>query len=82
MTQVAFQLSDHDLERIDQMVPEDFPSRAEALRTAVKFWLEAVEQRRIDAALAAGYQIVPQGEAEEQWAEVSVEALDSSRLEW
>lgn len=82
MTQVAFQLSDEDLERIDRMVPNDFPSRAEALRTAVKFWLEIIEQRRIDAALAAGYQVLPPGEAEEQWAEISLEALDSAQLDW
>jgi Arc/MetJ-type ribon-helix-helix transcriptional regulator len=82
VTQVAFQLSDHDLEMIDQMVPAEFRSRAEALRTAVRFWLENVEQRRIDAALAAGYQVLPPGEAEEQWAEISVEALGSSQLEW
>ncbi|HKX74614.1 MAG TPA: hypothetical protein VJR05_04410 [Acidimicrobiia bacterium] len=52
------------------------------MRTAVKFWLTAVEQRKIDVALATGYDIFPAGRAEEHWAEVSIEALDSSQLDW
>lgn len=82
VTQVAFQLPDDDLEAIDALVPEEFPSRAEALRSAVKMWLRHNDEKRIDAALAAGYQILPPGEDESEWAEVSVESLEKAQLEW
>jgi len=82
VTQVAFQLPDKDLEAIDALVPGEFPSRAEALRSAVKMWLREIEEKRIDSALAAGYRLLPAGDEEEQWAEVSVEALDMAQLDW
>ncbi len=82
MTQVAFQLPDEDLAAIDALVPDPFSSRAEALRAAVKLWLRDIEERRIDAALAAGYQVLPPGREEEQWAEISRQAVDGARLDW
>jgi Arc/MetJ-type ribon-helix-helix transcriptional regulator len=82
VTQVAFQLPDEDLEAIDALVPAEYPSRAEALRSAVKMWLRHIEDQRIDSALAAGYRLLPPGEAEDQWAEISVETLDKAQLDW
>ncbi|HUO47156.1 MAG TPA: ribbon-helix-helix domain-containing protein [Acidimicrobiia bacterium] len=82
MTQVAFQLPDEDLQAIDEMVPGLFASRAEALRAAVKLWLAAIEEQRIDAALARGYEVVQPGHDEEEWAEISRQSLAQSQLEW
>jgi Arc/MetJ-type ribon-helix-helix transcriptional regulator len=82
MTQVAFQLPDEHLAAIDAMVPDEYASRAEAIRAAVAQWLRQIEEKRIDAALAAGYAVVPLGEEESAWAEISVEALDMAGLEW
>jgi Arc/MetJ-type ribon-helix-helix transcriptional regulator len=80
MIQVAFQLPDEDLEAIDALVPDQFPSRAEALRSAVRLWLRQVEEQRIDAALAAGYDLLPPGAEEKAWADISAEA--TARLDW
>jgi Arc/MetJ-type ribon-helix-helix transcriptional regulator len=80
MIQVAFQLPDEDLEAIDALVPDQFPSRAEALRSAVRLWLRQVEEQRIDAALAAGYALLPPGAEEKAWADISAEA--AARLDW
>lgn len=82
VTQVAFQLPDEDLQAIDKMVPDQFPSRAEALRRAVKLWLKHIEEQRIDAALTAGYDLIPPKAEERDWAEASVEALAGAHLDW
>jgi Arc/MetJ-type ribon-helix-helix transcriptional regulator len=82
MTQVAFQLPDEDLAAIDALIPDQFPSRAEALRIAVRLWLKELEERRIDAALAAGYGLLPPTDEETEWAEMSVEALGLADLDW
>lgn len=82
MIQVAFQLPDEDLEAIDALVPEQFSSRAEALRMAVRLWLKQIEEQRIDAALAAGYELLAPGDAEKEWAEISAEALAGAHLDW
>jgi Arc/MetJ-type ribon-helix-helix transcriptional regulator len=82
MTQVAFQLPDEDLEAIDAMVPGEFASRAEALRDAVRQWLKGIEEQRIDAALAVGYSLVPQGADEAAWADLSIEGLAAGELDW
>lgn len=82
VTQVAFQLPDDDLAAIDALIPDHYRSRAEALRIAVRLWLKELDERRIDAALAAGYGLVPPGEAETEWAEISAEALDQANLDW
>jgi Arc/MetJ-type ribon-helix-helix transcriptional regulator len=80
--QVAFQLPDEDLEAIDALVPDKFSSRAEALRIAVRLWLRQIEEQRIDAALAAGYDLLPPSGEEKAWAEISSEALAGTHLEW
>jgi Arc/MetJ-type ribon-helix-helix transcriptional regulator len=82
MIQVAFQLPEQDLEAIDALVPESFPSRAEALRRAVRMWLRQIEEGRIDAALAAGYGLIPPGGDEKAWSEISQASLAAAELEW
>lgn len=82
MIQVAFQLSEQDLEAIDALIPDEFPSRAEALRRAVGMWLRQIEEERIDAALAAGYQLIPPGADEKAWSEISQASLAAADLEW
>jgi Arc/MetJ-type ribon-helix-helix transcriptional regulator len=82
MTQVAFQLPDDDLAAIDALIPSEYPSRAAVLRAAVAEWLRQIEERRIDAALAAGYRLLPPGEEEDEWAGISVEAVNRAALEW
>lgn len=80
--QVAFQLPNEDLRAIDALVPDQFPSRAEALRSAVRLWLKQIEEQRIDAALTAGYDLLPTGGEEKEWAEISAEALAGVHLDW
>lgn len=62
-TQVAFMLSDHELDRLDALVPDPFPSRAAALRAAVHDWLEVRSRHDIDQALEQGYADVPEDTA-------------------
>ncbi|MGH8911271.1 MAG: ribbon-helix-helix protein, CopG family [Acidimicrobiia bacterium] len=82
MIQVAFQLAEAELEAIDALVPGEFPSRAEALRQAVKMWLKQIDDQRIDAALAAAYQLVPPGDEEEEWSRISEESAAAADLDW
>ncbi len=82
-TQVAFKLSDEELEQLDTAVPEEFPSRAAVLRAAVHEWLERRRQAQIDAALQAGYDAVPEDHAMTAGlTQASAQALADADLDW
>ncbi|MGL4744174.1 MAG: ribbon-helix-helix domain-containing protein [Dermatophilaceae bacterium] len=82
-TQVAFQVSSARLAEIDELVAgHEFRSRAEALRAAVQEFLARRHEARVDAQLESGYRAHPQGAAEHDWAEISIEGLRTADLDW
>ncbi len=82
VTQVAFQLDNTSLREVDKLVATEFPSRAEAFRTAVHEMLRTRRERAIDAQLAAGYGTQPPGGEVKAWADTSIEGLRASELDW
>lgn len=81
--QIAFQINDDDLERVDSYIPDQYPSRAAALREAVTEWLERRRRAEIDLALERGYDDVPEDkEIVEGLTSSSTEALAGAHLEW
>ncbi|CAN5254873.1 hypothetical protein BH20ACT5_BH20ACT5_03730 [soil metagenome] len=81
-TQIAFQIDDVTLAEIDAMVADRYRSRAEVIRLAVHAWLAARHEEQVEERLALGYQVVPAGTAEDEWAELSVEGLKAADLDW
>ena len=81
--QIAFQLDRDDLDRLDELVPDRFPSRAAALRAAVHDWLSRRRQAEIDSSLERGYADVPEDIAMTQGLATSArQALTGSDLDW
>jgi hypothetical protein len=80
--QVAFQLDVESLRLLDELAARQASSRAEVLRTAVGELLRRHREADIDARLAAGYAIDPPGPEEAAWAEISVEGLRATDLDW
>ena len=80
--QVAFQIDTESLAAIDALTPSEFSSRAEIIRVAVHDWLARRRADAVDAALAKGYGISPQGDEEDSWAERSLEGLEAANLAW
>lgn len=68
--QIAIVLEDDQVEQLDGLVPEEFPSRAAAVRTAVETWLSQRRSARIDQQYEASYAASPP-EADD---------IDSSRI--
>ncbi len=80
--QVAFQIDIDSLREIDSLTPSEFSSRAEVIRVAVHEWLSRRRAEGVDAALAKGYGVAPQGVEENLWADRSLEGFEASNLEW
>ncbi|MGH8931835.1 MAG: ribbon-helix-helix protein, CopG family [Egibacteraceae bacterium] len=80
--QVAFQIDDGDLAEIDALASAESRSRADLLRTAVREWLARRREAAVDAALAKGYRDLPQGQEEGVWADLSLQGLEASDLDW
>lgn len=80
--QIAFQIDTQSLAEIDALTPSEFSSRAEVIRVAVHDWLARRRAEAVDAALAKGYGISPEGEPEDAWAGISLEGLEASNLDW
>lgn len=57
--QIAIVLPDEQVDELDRLVPEQYPSRAEAVRTAVSGWLAERRAREVDETLIAGYALAP-----------------------
>ncbi|MDQ6909759.1 MAG: ribbon-helix-helix domain-containing protein [Actinomycetota bacterium] len=68
--QIAIVLEDEQVEELDRLVPETFPSRAAAVRTAVEAWLRERRAASIDAQYVERYPRVPQ----------TVDEVDSGRV--
>jgi len=81
-TQVAFQIDDRSLRRIDEIAAGQAISRAAVLRTAVHELLAAQREASIDAQLAAGYGAQPLGAEDAAWTEASLEGLRAADLDW
>ncbi len=81
-TQVAFQLDNESLRRVDALAATMSRSRAHVLRMAVHELLRAHREAAIDAQLAAGYGAQPPGPELDAWAELSVEGLRDADLDW
>jgi len=69
--QIAVVLSDEQVDELDHLVPEQFSSRAEVVRTAVSSWLAERRATAVDQRYQAAY-----GEAPAE-----VDDIDSGRLE-
>jgi predicted transcriptional regulator len=82
VTQVAFQLDNESLRRIDELAAAQSSSRAQVLRSAVSTLLMAHREAAIDAQLAAGYGEKPAGAEEEGWAATSLDGLQAADLDW
>jgi predicted transcriptional regulator len=82
VTQVAFQLDNESLRRIDELAATTSSSRAKVLRGAVRELLNKHREAAIDAQLAAGYAAKAPGPEENAWAELSVEGLQAADLDW
>jgi Arc/MetJ-type ribon-helix-helix transcriptional regulator len=83
VTQVAFQIDGDRLAALDGLVADHvFRSRAEVLRTAVDEFLRRRREERIDAELEAGYRAAPAGSDEATLADVSVDGLEATDLDW
>jgi metal-responsive CopG/Arc/MetJ family transcriptional regulator len=82
VTQVAFQLDNESLRRIDQLAASESSSRAEVLRGAVRELLGQRRDAAIDEQHAAGYAASPPALEEEAFAELSVEGLRAADLDW
>lgn len=81
-TQVAFKLDNESLTRVDELASERSQSRAALLRTAVSDLLRRQREEEIDASLAEGYRLQPPEPEAARWADVSVEGLETSGLDW
>lgn len=68
--QIAVVLPDGDVDEIDRLVPEQFPSRAEVVRTAVAGWLAERRAAAIDHRYQSAYVETPS----------DVDHIDSGRL--
>ena len=82
VTQIAFQLDNESLRRIDELAAARSSSRAEVLRGAVRELLRQEREAAIDEQLDAGYAANPPGPEERAWAELSLEGLRSADLDW
>lgn len=82
VTQIAFQIDNESLLRVDALAAARSSSRAEVLRTAVEKLLSAEREAEIDARLAAGYDIRPPSDEEDGWADASLDGLEVSDLDW
>lgn len=82
VTQVAFQIDNEILSKIDVLVPGEFRSRADVLRTAVRELLARRHEAEIDAELAAGYGVQPPAHEDDAWADLSVDGLRAADLDW
>lgn len=82
VTQVAFQLDNESLQRIDELATARSSSRAEVLRGAVRELLRRQREAAIDEQLADGYAATPPGPEERAWAELSLEGLRAADLDW
>lgn len=60
MSQIAVRLTDEELGRLDSAVAEGvFPSRAEAVRAAIRLLEEQLRERRIADSYRAAYTATP-----------------------
>jgi len=82
VTQVAFQLDNESLRKIDELAAAQSSSRAQVLRSAVSTLLTAHREAAIDSQLAAGYGAKPAGAEEEGWADASLDGLQAADLDW
>ncbi len=75
-TQLAARFDDDDVLAIDELVATGrFASRADALRQAVKAFLETERRRMIGEAIADGYRRLPQTDEEMAGAEAAARAM-------
>ncbi len=57
--QIAVVLSDEQVDELDRLVPGDFSSRAEVVRTAVAAWLDARRSAELDQRYVSAYDEKP-----------------------
>jgi len=82
VTQVAFQLDSSSVVELDKIAADRSSSRAEVLRTAVRELLARHREASIDAQLAAGYGVRPPDAESTALADVSIDGLQSTDLDW
>jgi metal-responsive CopG/Arc/MetJ family transcriptional regulator len=81
--QVAFQVPIDDLRRLDATVPDEFPSRAAALRSILDAWLTDRRSLEIDRQLERGYAEVPEATATTAaLSDAAIEGLRAADLDW
>ncbi|MGH8929371.1 MAG: ribbon-helix-helix domain-containing protein [Egibacteraceae bacterium] len=77
-TQVAVKLPEEVVAGVDQLIAEgEFANRSQVVRQALEALLRNAERRRIDAAFAAGFARLPEGDAEMRDAmRLAIEAIE------
>lgn len=68
--QIAVVLDDEQVDRLDELVPREFASRAEAVRTAITAWLAQRQAHDVDRRYRQAYGAHPP----------KVDDIDSGRL--
>lgn len=75
-TQIAVRLDDEVLDRLDELISQGrFDSRAQAVRQAIRWMLEAERRRAVGEAIIDGYRRIPQTDEELARAEANVRRL-------
>lgn len=82
VTQIAFQIDVDTLAALDEVAARESVARSEILRVAVRHFLARRREDDIEARLAAGYGDVPPTQEERDLAEVSLDGLHASELDW
>jgi len=74
-TQLAFRIPNELLAEVDRLVSAgDYGSRTDVVKAALQRLLAAARERELDAAIVAGYQRVPDAEAD-PWVDAATRAL-------
>ncbi len=73
MSQIAVRLSEEELDRLDSAVADGvFPSRADAVRAAIRMLEKELRERRIASSYSAAYERTPLTGGEERALDAAV----------
>jgi Arc/MetJ-type ribon-helix-helix transcriptional regulator len=76
MAQLVTRLDEDLLAGVDDLVEAGVvSSRSEAVREALRTWLDHIRRSRVADAIVAGYQAVPQNEEEASWSDAATRTM-------
>ena len=74
-TQIAIRLPQRLVDELDSLVPDRYPTRADAVRDALEQLLVAVRREDLERRYAEGYRRRPMSDAELRWIDVASSEL-------